>query len=205
MNIKSIELLKNHPNVSHETFDQICAYISIILKWNKKINLIAKSTEDNIIERHVLDSLKIITFIENAKNISDLGSGGGFPGIIIAIQKPSIFINLIESDKKKCAFLRNIAFHLNLKNVKIVEERVENITSIKSDVITSRAFASIKNSLDLLKGINKNTTCLFIKGKKVLQEIQEAEKFWNFKYETFPKQENQLSYISKLYNIEIKS
>lgn len=199
--------IEKDQNLTPEISEKFNLYIEILLKWNRSINLISRKTESDVVKCHVEDSLKLLPHIKNTDIISDLGSGGGFPGIIIAIAKPEIYINLIESDKRKCAFLTNIVFNLKLKNVNIIEDRIENISEMKSNIITSRALASVKNALDLLENIKQNATCLFIKGKKVFEEVKEAEIFWDFKYEIFPENPSidERTYILKLYNIKMKN
>jgi len=171
-------------NVSRETFDLCSLYINTLLKWNKRINLVSKKhhTFDDIWERHFIDSAQIIKHIPtDAKIITDLGSGGGFPGIVIGILT-NCEVHLIESDSRKCAFLNEVARHVK-KGIHIHNERIEKITSWKTDVITARALSSLDKLLELSNIFeDENKLCLFLKGENVVEEINEANENWNFNY-----------------------
>ena len=173
-------LSKNHVNVSRETFGRLKIFYDTLLLWNQTHNLISKTTVNQIWQRHILDSLQLIKFISNANlKIVDMGSGAGFPGIVIAIAK-SIPIVLIEANEKKCFFLREIQRLLSL-NVTILSQRIETLAPLQADVVTSRALGSLK---DLLKFSDRHLShigkCLFLKGAQVDQEIQDAQKDWCF-------------------------
>ena len=139
------------PDVSRETFEYLLSYEAEIIKWNKHINLVA-SNED-IWQRHILDSAQLNSYLSPYSEIIDIGSGGGFPAIVLAILNKSnaeIHINLIEKLQKKCSFLQNIIAKLKLPasvhNVRI-EDYIHKTNKNKELAITSRAFSSLENIL----------------------------------------------------------
>jgi len=155
-------------------------YIKLLEKWQKAVNLVAASTLKDIWNRHILDSAQLFPLIQNKKSLIDLGSGAGFPGLVLAIlnknnQGPLEKIILIESDVKKCLFLKEVIRQLSL-NVEIINERIEKIESIKADIITARALATVQKLLELSRHLaNKDTTYLFLKGENVDEELKSVQ------------------------------
>ncbi|MBP9722344.1 MAG: 16S rRNA (guanine(527)-N(7))-methyltransferase RsmG [Gammaproteobacteria bacterium] len=131
--------------LSSEIKNKLIDYLQLLIKWNKVYNLTAITDPKLIIHKHILDSLAIINFIDSkVKNIIDIGTGAGLPGIIIAIVKPDLKIVLLDSNNKKTAFLEQAKNTLKLKNIEIINQRVENyIPEELFDAIISRAFASL--------------------------------------------------------------
>jgi len=160
-------------------------YIELLKKWQNSINLISNFDVNNIYDRHILDSIKLSNYIkkyfdENTK-IIDVGSGAGFPGMILAIEGFKN-INLIESNHKKTAFLNIIKNLYNLSGVEIYNERVETLKN-RAKIITSRAFKSIKETFDKTKNItDQETNFILLKGSTVNQEITESKNHYNFQY-----------------------
>ncbi len=183
-------------NVSHETYENLNVFAKLVLDWNQKFNLISKSTESIIWERHILDSLQTCKFISvESENLIDLGSGAGFPGIVVGIIAKQIFpelkVNLIESIGKKASFLLTVKNELALDNVTIYNNRIEDIKIEKADIITSRALAVLTKLLEYSKPFcKKNTKLIFPKGEKWKEEIKIAQKKWYFKYKAFPSETN---------------
>ena len=141
-------------NVSRETIEKLKTFQNMVLEWNKKINLISKASEQNIWERHIIDSLQLYPLIEEKdKVLYDFGSGAGFPAIVLAILSeqfyPNLNITLIESIGKKVLFLENVKKSLNL-NITILKDRIENLNLLKPDIITSRALASLDKLLKVI-------------------------------------------------------
>ncbi len=159
-------------------------YHDLLLKWQKQINLISNNTIENSWERHFKDSLQILDFIpEQTKNLLDLGSGAGFPGLVIAIERPEIKVTLIESDQKKCSFLKTVSRETNT-HTEIMNERIEhsNIDFIP-DVITARALASLDKLFNYCqKWIEQNPDLLLIfpKGQSFESELEECSVYWHF-------------------------
>lgn len=159
-------------------------YIEMLLKWQKIINLISNNTVNNLWGRHFENSLLLRPFLENKKNIIDVGSGAGFPAMVLAISGIKN-ITMIESDERKCVFLNQIKNLYNL-DVNIVNNRIENITNLQADIIIGRAVASILNFIKLtINLVNKNTEFYLLKGINVKSEVDDAVKIYNFDYEIF--------------------
>ena len=177
-------------NVSRETYKKLENYQTLVLEWNSKFNLISKSTEMNIWERHIVDSLQLIKYISKEdKILLDLGSGAGFPAVVLAIARqefyPDLQINLVESIGKKATFLRTVNEQLKL-NMNIYQERIEKLNIEKVDIITSRALASLPKLLEYAKPFCKKETKLILpKGEKWSVENDEAQKQWEYKYEIY--------------------
>ena len=184
------ETFENTYDVSRETMKMFDEYEKILKEWQKKFNLIGNSTINKIWSRHFLDSalayecLKLSLAEKNKQSFSliDVGTGAGFPGLVIALlfMKSTVNcdIHLIESNKKKIKFLRKIIKSLNL-NVKLINNRVENENG-KYDYIVSRAFAPLDKLLRLIENIyDKDTTLVLFKGKTWKNEVNIIKKYWN--------------------------
>ncbi len=161
-------------DVSRETLAQLQEYHQLLLKWQKKINLISPNTVSNAWERHFVDSMQIAQYIENKDiQLVDLGSGAGFPGLVLAIMGIKDVI-LVESDRRKVIFMKEVVRQLRLKNVTIYNDRIENIIDIKADMITARALASLKQLLEWVKPFLKpKTRLIFPKGRHFEDELAE--------------------------------
>ena len=159
--------------------DYFSLYRELLQKWQKAVNLVAPSTLSDIENRHFLDSAQLYQYIpKSAKTLVDMGSGAGFPALVLAIlnqvnQGPLKNIYLIESDTKKCLFLKEVIRQLNLP-VTVLNQRIESVQNIQADVITARALAPLSELLKLARPfVCNNTICLFLKGKTVDDEIDE--------------------------------
>ncbi len=165
------------PDVSRETLER---FLQLVLKWNKTINLIARSSEKDGWSRHVANSAVLSHHLSETECIVDLGSGGGFPGIVLGILQPERRLYLIESDDRKSAFLREAVRVFQL-NATVLSHRVEDLNSLPQGVFTSRGFASVLSTLQMTaRFIQKETRFFLLKGKRVDQELEEAAKEWNF-------------------------
>ena len=157
-------------------------YKQLFLEKNKVLNLISKNDEQFLYEKHIFDSLSIKLFFEkygnNFKTLLDIGTGGGFPALPIAIKYPQIQVTGIDSTTKKINAISDIAQNLELKNFKGIADRVENLKDAKFDLITSRAVAKLeqiaKYALPLM---TKSSFLIVYKSKTVNEEIKEAERF----------------------------
>jgi len=188
-------------NVSRETNKKITEYISILQKWNRKINLISKSSEKDIWTRHVLDSAQIWNLIGETdfKIWADLGSGSGFPGIIISIlskkTNPNAQFILIEKDKRKCEFLKEISRKLEL-NLIIYPERIETIKELNADIVSARALSTLDKLLFFSKKHrSKDGLSFFFKGQNVLKELKCVKRNKKFSYILHPSITSSSSYI----------
>ena len=185
--LENLKIISGNNFITEESFSLLQQYMELLLKWNKKINLVSKKiTYDELWQRHILDSAQIIKYIpKNCKKIVDLGSGGGLPAIIIAIIG-NYNISVIESDQRKCAFMREASSRFNL-NIEIINSRIEDASIFDVDVITSRALAPLTKLFEYSYPFNKkNNYMLFLKGQNVLEEIKEASISWDFKHKIFP-------------------
>lgn len=167
-----------HP-VSREIED----FIKLLLKWNKRHNLISSQTENDIYVRHVQDSLQLRSYIRDDEVVLDIGSGAGFPGAMLSFSGVKKVI-LIERNAKKAAFLREVAL-MSPNDIEVLNSDVRELSFDKVDVVTSRACSSLKNLLDFMYPFCKNTTKgVFLKGEKLPMELEEALKSWEFEYST---------------------
>lgn len=173
-------------DVSRETLEKLITYHDLLHKWQKKINLVSNTTLDNAWERHFLDSAQLYPLLSYPdKPIFDLGSGAGFPGLVLSILGASQ-VSLLESDQRKCIFLSEMIRSTNA-SAKVVNERIENPKKSLAMTITSRACASLDQLLAFSeKLVDKEGECIFLKGKGAAQEIEDAKKHWMFHVEQYP-------------------
>ena len=175
-------------NVSRETIADLEGFAALATKWTPRINLIAKSTVTDIWNRHIVDSVQLYRFAPGSyEKWADLGSGGGFPGIVMAIlakeKQPDAAFTLIESDQRKATFLRTATRELGL-NVTVVAERIELAEKVDADVVSARALTALSALLPLIdRHMKPDGLCLLHKGKQAAQEIADAQKNWSFDLE----------------------
>ena len=172
-------------NVSRETIEALEHFAALIEKWTVKINLISKASLANLWDRHILDSAQLLKICpRNIQNWLDLGSGGGLPGVVVAILAkeliPSLNMTLVESDKRKSVFLRTAIRELEL-NATVLNARIEKTAPLQADVISARALAELGVLLALAEPhLTKNTICLFQKGENWQKELSKAQQSWSF-------------------------
>ena len=183
-----IDTFYRFSQVSRETITSLKKYEELLINRNKSLNLIAKSTVNQIWIRHFLDSSQVIDFIEkNEHSILDLGSGAGFPGLILAILAKdrgiSLKVKLVEKSPKKVSFLKDVIKNLNL-NVEVLNLNVlEQERKIQSDLIVARAFKPLKIILEYLgKNTHKWKKAFLFLGKTGLDELLQASIIWDIKY-----------------------
>lgn len=182
------ELREIRVDVSRETRDQLEAMIHVLTRWQKAINLVGKATLEDIWVRHILDSAQLAPLIPpEAKSLVDLGSGAGFPGLVLAAMRPDLAVSLIESDARKAAYLGEAARRMGLKNLpKIVIGRIEAVPPAKADIVTARALAPLGQLLAWALPHRSDTAiCLFHKGKGWQAELAEAMKGWDIPHQSF--------------------
>jgi 16S rRNA (guanine527-N7)-methyltransferase len=169
-------------NVSRETFDRLDIYVKLLEEYNQKLNLVGSSEMSNIWDRHIFDSMQLLSYIpDSSHSICDFGSGAGFPGIVLGILGVSEMV-LVESIGKKALFLENVSRETFIRNT-VLCDRVENLKKT-FDVITARAVAPLKDLLKLTKNIRTpGTVCVFPKGKKYQEEIDDARRYFSFEVE----------------------
>ena len=182
-------------NVSHETFDRLQKYLSLLNEWQAKFNLVSKNSLESAWQRHFQDSMQLFSLLPQQGVVYDFGSGAGFPGMVLAVmaaeKTPYLKFKLIESIKKKTLYLNEVKKITGISNVEVLNKRIEDIPAEAADVITSRAMASLSDLLNYAqKFCTSKTKCIFLKGKSYADEIAEAEKLWKFKAEVLPSQES---------------
>jgi 16S rRNA (guanine527-N7)-methyltransferase len=151
---------------------KLLAYLALLEKWNRVYNLTAVREADRMVSHHLLDSLAAVPFFQTG-TVLDVGSGGGLPGIPLAITRPDLQVTLIDSIAKKTAFLLQAKAELGLANLSVVTGRVEAYRLAAGfDAITSRAFADLKEFVTLTRHLLKPTGCwLAMKGLMPHEEI----------------------------------
>ena len=173
-------------NVSRETTARLELYAAMLEKWNRSINLVGRGTVEDLWRRHMLDSAQLLPLIPaETTSLVDFGSGAGFPGLVLAICGVKN-THLIESNRKKCTFLREVARETGAP-VTIHNERVEEIESFQADIITSRALAPLSKLLDMAGPfMTKHSILLFLKGKHADWELTDAAKEWKMRVDQIP-------------------
>ncbi len=160
-------------NLSDQMLDQLMVYLNLIEKWNRVYNLTAIRERDEMIKLHFLDSLSILNHVE-MEHVLDVGSGAGFPGIVLAITKPELKVTVMDSVNKKTTFMQQVKSELSLINLNVVNARVEDYQpTILFDGVITRAFSSIQNMLLMTQHtLQKNGAWLAMKSKDVKEELE---------------------------------
>jgi len=197
-------------SVSRETISSLNYYEKILIKSNKNLNLVGESTLESIWNRHFLDCFQVIDFIDKSdKDIIDLGSGAGFPGLVLAIaakeRNLNIKIKLIEKSKKKINFLKSVINDLGLKVETINKNVFDAEVKLKASVFVARAFKPLKIILGLIHSKCTNwKKILIFQGKQGSQELLEASKIWNIEYKQRISCTSDDSKILKIINLKKK-
>lgn len=193
--------------VSRETAEKLAVYGQLLVKWQKAINLVGPTTLNDIPERHFFDSAQMFRYVTDVDaKLADMGSGAGFPGMVLAILGVRD-VHLIESDIRKSTFLREVSRETQTP-VTIHDKRVEDCDIPDLDVITARALAPLT---DLLVHMTHLTTPdhpvygLFAKGLQHAEEIEKASKRWNFEIELFPSETDLSGKILRLKGVSRKN
>ena len=212
--IASAEAFREVFAVSRETTERLATYEALVRAWQNAVNLVSPATLDDIWHRHIADSAQLLNFApQGAKSWLDLGSGGGFPGVVLAImlaeRDPEARMTLVESDSRKAAFLREAA----RKTGVVVEIRVERsekyATQAKSqirDAITARALAPLPRLLGLVfPFFSPQTVVLFPKGREAEVEVEEARKRFDFDSQLVPSLTDAEARIVLVQNLALKT
>ena len=167
--------------------EKFIKYENLLKEWSTKMNLVAPSTLSDIKNRHILDSAQLAKYIPKNTNIIDLGSGAGFPGVVLAIMGWNV--TCIESIRKKTIFLSELKKQLDLPNLTIINDRIENFlkktpANTGNIIFTARAFAPLIRIFDYSH--KKNYQLFFLKGREIESEIKTAKTKYKFDYELFP-------------------
>jgi 16S rRNA (guanine527-N7)-methyltransferase len=170
-------------NVSRETLPRLAVYAALLEKWQAKINLVGPATLPDLWRRHFLDSAQLLPLLPAATGtLADLGSGAGFPGLVLAIMT-DWRVHLLDSDQRKCAFLRQVAVDCGIVDrVTIHPKRIEQVTGLAADVVTARACAPLAELLELAEPfIGEKGTGLFLKGAQAEEELTQAQRHWTMR------------------------
>ena len=193
-------------NVSRETLNDFCVYQELLLKWNKRINLVSNKNLENIWKRHFIDSAQIINHINAyGKKIVDVGSGAGFPGVVIGLLLRDRNIDselvLVEKSNKKVFFLNEVIRSLRL-NIKIVKDNINDIEPLKADILTARAFSELGELLRIGHyHCHERGVCCFLKGENYQCELDKTLNYWFFDYDVLDSLSSNSGKIIRVKNI----
>jgi 16S rRNA (guanine527-N7)-methyltransferase len=206
---EDINFFKKKFNVSRETIEKLKIYHKFLIEKNKTLNLIGKNTENSIFSRHFKDSAQIYDLIDKKLDIIDIGSGAGFPGIIVKILMENENLRgniiLIEKSPKKSNFLRDLCIKLGLK-IKIENKRLEIYDFVETSTVVSRAFKSTLETINILyRNMENVKELVLLKGKTYQQEIDDAKKKYTFELEKFKSITSDGSAIIKIKNIKFNT
>lgn len=194
--------------VSRETLDRLEEFEILVAKWTKKINLISSNDVSRIRIRHTLDCLQIFEAYKPKSGDVwlDLGSGGGYPGLVAAIVTkeiaPDLEVMCVEADRRKSAFLRTAIHDLGI-NARVIADRIQNIEPAQTTVISSRALAPLETLLNWSSHVSQpNTRFLFLKGVSWKEEIELARKNWQFSFEAHPSRTQDGAALLEITNVK---
>ncbi|AXC48931.1 16S rRNA (guanine(527)-N(7))-methyltransferase RsmG [Paracoccus suum] len=177
-------------NVSRETSKRLQAYLELLKNWSAKINLVAPATIEDAWERHIEDSLQLLDLRPSPGPIwTDLGTGGGLPGLVIAMALPSQETEtvLVESDQRKAAFLRHVIRTLEIQQTRVIAERIEVISGLGASTLTARALAPLPKLMTYVeRHLGPSGTALLPKGRNWREEVAAAQLSWQFELTAHP-------------------
>ncbi len=171
-------------NVSRETQERLLLLEELIRKWNPRINLISRNSLDQIRNRHIIDSIQVFRITEQSGHWVDLGSGGGFPGLVVAIlaadERPDLRVTLIESDQRKCAFLWTAVRETGI-SCRVLAERIEQAPRQQASVLSARALTNLSGLLAYCeRHLEPEGVAVFPKGVSWKKEVEMARESWRF-------------------------
>lgn len=177
-------------DVSRETTERLRELQALLIKWNPAINLVARSTLSAVWERHILDSAQVYRLGIPEGRWADLGSGGGFPGLVVACMAAGradpLEVTLLEADQRKATFLRTASAHLGL-STRVICDRAEHVLPLGAQTVSARALAALPLLLTYaVRHVATNGRCLFLKGANWSHEVEAARKEWNFDLDVHP-------------------
>ena len=182
-----IEILKNqcknlNMSINENQLEQLHMYMKLLQKCNESINLTSIIEDKDILQKHFIDSITIIPYIDYKDNIIDVGTGAGFPGIPIKIAREDVKVTLLDSLNKRVNFMKEVISNLNLSNIQTIHGRAEDIGKNsnfreKFDVATSRAVAPLNILVEyLMPLVKKGGRCICMKGKDIKEELEISKK-----------------------------
>ena len=187
-------------NVSRETIDKFQAYLTLLEKWQRQINLVSNKTLADVWQRHILDSGQLAAYYPpQTRHILDVGSGGGFPGLVLAIMG-GVMVDLVESDQRKAVFLSTVIRELGLP-AKVHNQRIETMPNLRPDVITARALAPVPKLLNLIETqLSAECVCLFLKGASIEDELTNLQSYSTMVATTHPSLSGSTGVVLELKN-----
>lgn len=197
--------LRGQP-VSRETFERLAAFVALLEKWNPKINLVSAGTLAQVWTRHILDSLQLFDLAQaDTGHWVDLGTGGGFPGLVVALvaqdEAPDLRITLVESDQRKAAFLAT-ALRAAGAAAQVRAERIEGLPPLGATILTARALAPLPRLLDYAaRHLAPNGRAFFPKGQMVEAELEQALASHRFRYQKHPSRTDSQAVILQIEDI----
>ena len=202
----TIDLVGAHFDVSRETSERLEIFAATLQKWNPKINLVSKRSLDNLWSRHILDSVQVFHCVTPPDLWLDIGSGGGLPGIVVAILAaelaPDTSVVLIESDQRKCAFLRTVARECGLR-ISVKSERIEHVPTVQAGVLSARALADLSDLLSFSEHhLAADGVSVFPKGANWKKEVDNARERWRFECEEITSLTEPEAVILKIKGVE---
>ena len=193
-------------DVSRETMDRLIQYAALLEKWNPRINLVSKSSLQDLWKRHIMDSMQVLSLAPPRwSHWVDLGSGGGFPGLVVAIasieKMPNATVTLVESDQRKSAFLRTVIRETNA-NARVIAQRIEDVPPLNADVVSARALADLGQLLGFFeRHAGQNAIGLFPKGATWQKELAAARREWDFSAEPCKSETDEEAVILKIEGV----
>ena len=192
--------------VSRETLDKLTHYQALLEKWNRSINLVARSTIQDAWDRHILDSAQLMLPARAGAHWLDIGSGAGFPGLVCAIisaeTHPDRKFTLLEADQRKTEFLRSVSRETSTP-VTVIAERIERQAPLGADIISARALAPLKH---LLAHVERHgapgATALLLKGRTHRDEVEEALAQWRFQTQIRPSRTQEDAVVLEISEVE---
>jgi len=187
--------------VNHDQMDRLASYLILLQKWQGRINLVGPQTMLDPWKRHFLDSAQLVPLLpEGRPKVVYLGSGGGFPGMVLAMLSTAD-VHLVESDGRKCVFLREVA-RLTDTDVTVHNGRIESLPPLRANVVTARALAPLEHLMDLAQPmLLRGSICLFLKGRAVDSELTASKKNWKMRVRRIPSRSDPEGVILKLDQI----
>lgn len=187
--------------VSRETLKRLQVYADLLVTWQRALNLVSKTTLSDLWRRHMLDSAQLAPMIGSGHAIADLGSGAGFPGMVLALLAQDYGygpVTLVESDQRKCGFMREVRRATGVE-VEIIAARAEVTGPLRADVVTARALAPVSRLLELAAPhVAEGGRCLFLKGRQAGDELTQGRKYWTMTVTRHPSLSDPLGAILEI-------
>ena len=197
-----LQAVGNHFKVSCKTIGKLRVYQDLLINWNNSINLVSKKSLRVSAVRHFADSLQLWSLRESFETWVDIGSGAGFPGMVLAILSENKgSFHFVESDARKCAFIRNVSRETNTP-ITVHTERIETFDKVKADVVSARALASVEKLFEYTEKILKpDSICLYLKGRNCNSELEEVSPSWRYKVEKYASKTDENGTILRIKDI----